>query len=58
MDGFPRTLSQAIAAAELAIRLGVTLHAAIYLRAPDAVLTQRLLDRAGQGGRTDDKRQP
>jgi adenylate kinase len=55
LDGFPRTLSQAIAAAELATRLGVTLHAAIYLRAPDAVLTRRLLDRAGQGGRTDDK---
>jgi adenylate kinase len=55
LDGFPRTLSQAIAAAELATRLGVTLHAAIYLQAPEAVLTQRLLDRAGQGGRTDDK---
>jgi adenylate kinase len=55
LDGFPRTLSQATAAAELAARLGVTLHAAIYLHAPEAVLTQRLLDRASQGGRTDDK---
>jgi adenylate kinase len=55
LDGFPRTLSQATAAAELAARLGVTLHAAIYLPAPEAVLTQRLLDRASQGSRTDDK---
>jgi adenylate kinase len=55
LDGFPRNLAQAMAAAELAARLGVTLHAAIYLDAPEAVLTERLLDRASQGGRTDDK---
>jgi len=54
LDGFPRTLPQAEAAAELAARLGVTLDAAIYLYAPDEVLTRRLLDRAGQGGRADD----
>jgi adenylate kinase len=54
LDGFPRTLPQATAAAELAARLGVTLHAAIYLYAPDAVLTERLLGRASQGGRADD----
>jgi adenylate kinase len=55
LDGFPRTLAQATAAAELAARLGVTLHAAVYLHAPAAVLTQRLLDRASQGGRADDR---
>ena len=55
LDGFPRTLPQATAAAELAARLGVTLDAAIYLHAPEAVLTQRLLARASQGGRSDDK---
>jgi adenylate kinase len=55
LDGFPRTLAQATAAAELAARLGVTLDAAVYLYAPEAVLTQRLLDRASSGGRTDDK---
>ena len=44
-----------IAAAELAARLGVTLHAAIYLHAPEPVLTRRLLDRASQSGRSDDK---
>jgi adenylate kinase len=54
LDGFPRTLPQAIAAADLAARLGVTLHAAVYLHAPDAVLTRRLLARAAQEGRADD----
>jgi adenylate kinase len=55
LDGFPRTLPQAVAAAELAARLGVTLDAAIYLHAPDTVLTRRLLDRASSSGRSDDK---
>jgi adenylate kinase len=54
LDGFPRNLSQAISAHELATRLGITLEAAIYLDAPEAVLTQRLLGRASQDGRTDD----
>ncbi len=55
LDGFPRTLPQATAAAELAASLGVELQAAVYLHAPEAVLTRRLLDRAGQGGRADDR---
>jgi adenylate kinase len=55
LDGFPRTLPQAQAAAEIAARLGVTLDAAVYLYAPVEVLTRRLLDRASQGGRTDDR---
>jgi adenylate kinase len=55
LDGFPRTLAQATAAAELAARLGVTLHAVLYLHAPEAVLTQRLLGRASEGGRGDDR---
>jgi adenylate kinase len=55
LDGFPRTLPQATAAADLAARLGVTLDATVYLHAADAVLTQRLLDRASQDGRSDDK---
>jgi len=33
----------------------VTLDAAIYLHATDEVLTRRLLDRASQSGRSDDK---
>jgi adenylate kinase len=55
LDGFPRTLPQATAAAELAADLGVPLDAAIYLYAPETVLTRRLLDRARPGGRADDK---
>jgi adenylate kinase len=55
LDGFPRTLTQATAAAGLAARLGVTLQAAVYLYAPGEVLTRRLLDRASQGNRTDDR---
>jgi adenylate kinase len=54
LDGFPRSLPQATAAAELAARLGVALEAAVYLYAPEAVLTRRLLDRARQSGRADD----
>jgi adenylate kinase len=54
LDGFPRTLPQATAAAELGARLGVTLEAAVYLYAPEAVLMRRLLDRARQSGRADD----
>jgi adenylate kinase len=54
LDGFPRTLPQAVAAADLAVRLGVRLDATVYLYAPDEVLTRRLLARAGQGGRADD----
>ena len=55
LDGFPRTLPQATAAAELAARLGVTMDATIYLHAPDAVLSRRLLNRAAEGGRSDDR---
>jgi adenylate kinase len=55
LDGFPRTHPQAAAAAELGVRLGVTLDAAVYLYAPEAVLTRRLLERARQGGRADDR---
>jgi adenylate kinase len=55
LDGFPRTLPQATAAAELGARLGVTLHAVVYLHAPEEVLTRRLLERASQDGRADDR---
>jgi adenylate kinase len=54
LDGFPRNLPQARAAADVAVRLGVTLQAAVYLHAPDDVLTSRMLGRAAEGGRTDD----
>ncbi len=54
LDGFPRTLAQATAAAELGTRLDVTLQAVVYLSVPEAVLTRRLLARASQEGRADD----
>jgi adenylate kinase len=54
LDGFPRTLPQATAAAALGVRLGLTLHAVVYLYAPEAVLVRRLLGRAGQDARSDD----
>jgi adenylate kinase len=54
LDGFPRTVPQATAAAELGARLGLTLEAAVYLYAPDPVLVQRLLARASPDGRRDD----
>jgi adenylate kinase len=46
LDGFPRTLPQAITAAEIGARLDLTLDATIYLHVPEPVLIQRLLARA------------
>jgi adenylate kinase len=46
LDGFPRTLPQAITAADLGMRLDLTLDAAVYLNVPEPVLLQRLLARA------------
>jgi adenylate kinase len=46
LDGFPRTLAQAITAADLGQRLDLTLDAAVYLNVPEPVLLQRLMARA------------
>ena len=46
LDGFPRTLPQAITAAEIGNRLDLTLNATIYLHVPEPVLIERLLARA------------
>jgi adenylate kinase len=54
LDGFPRSLTQATAAAELGAQLDVSLDATVYLHAPETVLTERLLARAAREGRTDD----
>jgi adenylate kinase len=53
LDGFPRTLSQAHQAFELARDLGITVQAVLALEAPDDVLRERLLERAS-AGRPDD----
>ena len=54
LDGFPRNLPQAMAAADIAAKHGFTLQAAVYLQAPESVLLERLLARARQEGRSDD----
>jgi adenylate kinase len=46
LDGFPRTVSQAKQAADVARRLDLTLDAAIHLEVPDEVLVQRLMGRS------------
>jgi adenylate kinase len=57
LDGFPRTLAQARRAAQLGIELDLVTDAVVYLTAPEAVLIQRLLDRAHREGRPDDRPQ-
>lgn len=54
LDGFPRTMPQALRAAELGIELALTSNAVIYLTAPEEELVNRLLDRAQRDGRPDD----
>ncbi len=54
LDGFPRTMAQALRAAELAAELSLTSNAVIYLTAPEEELVSRLLDRAQREGRVDD----
>ena len=54
LDGFPRTLSQAHQAFELARDLGITVHAVLALDAPDEVLRERLAGRGASSGRADD----
>jgi adenylate kinase len=53
LDGFPRNLTQAHQAFELARDLGITVHAVIVLEAPEEVLRERLTGRAA-AGRADD----
>jgi adenylate kinase len=54
LDGFPRTMPQALRAAQIAAELGITSDAVIYLTAPEKELIARLLDRAQRDGRPDD----
>lgn len=55
LDGFPRNLEQGEALYRLARQRGVTVRAAIYLRAEPAELLERLLGRAREEGRSDDR---
>lgn len=54
LDGFPRTMPQALRAARIGIQLDLVSDAAVYLTAADEVLAQRLLARAQREGRADD----
>ena len=54
LDGVPRTLPQALRAAQLGVELHLVSDAVIYLTAPDQVLTERLIARARREGRVDD----
>lgn len=53
-DGFPRTIPQAEALAEMLKKRGTDVHAVIGLEVPDDELTDRLLKRGIESGRSDD----
>ena len=54
LDGFPRTVPQALRSAQLGVELDFASDAVIYLTAPEDELVARLLDRAQREGRPDD----
>jgi adenylate kinase len=54
LDGFPRTLPQALRAQEIGVQQDLSAQAVVYLTAPESVLVDRLLARAAEQGRPDD----
>lgn len=54
LDGFPRTVAQADALAELFARYDTAVHAVLDLQVPDEELVERLLKRGQESGRSDD----
>jgi len=54
LDGFPRTLPQAVALDEALAARGKSIDVAINITAPDDVLIERMLGRAQDSGRSDD----
>jgi adenylate kinase len=54
LDGFPRTLPQALRAQEIGQQEDLGADAVVYLTAPEPVLVSRLLARAAEQGRADD----
>jgi adenylate kinase len=55
LDGFPRNVEQADAAYQVAKQEGITLEGVINLQVPREELLRRLLERAGEEGRRDDR---
>ncbi|HYM14585.1 MAG TPA: adenylate kinase [Dehalococcoidia bacterium] len=54
LDGFPRTLVQAVALDRALLPGGKAIDVAINITAPDDVLMERMLGRAKESGRSDD----
>jgi adenylate kinase len=54
LDGFPRSVGQALVARKLAEEAGATPDAVIYLEASREELVRRILERAAVEGRSDD----
>lgn len=54
LDGFPRTVAQAVALDELFVKHGTAVHAVLDLQVPEDELVQRLLKRGQDSGRSDD----
>ena len=54
LDGFPRTMPQAVRSAQFGAESDLTTDAVIYLTAPEEELVTRLLERAERDGRPDD----
>lgn len=57
LDGFPRSVAQAIEARKLADTAAAAPHAVVYLDAPREELIRRILARATSQGRSDDNPQ-
>ena len=55
LDGFPRTIAQAEALERLLAERGDSVSAALNFRVPDEELTRRMLGRAAEEGRADDR---
>lgn len=55
LDGFPRTIEQAVALDRLLEGNGETLDAVINLLVPEGVLVRRMVERAALEGRADDR---
>jgi adenylate kinase len=54
LDGFPRTVQQAMAAYPVAVELGVAVQVVVHLAVPHVELERRLVERGADSGRTDD----
>jgi adenylate kinase len=54
LDGFPRTMAQAVALDQALASRGKVIDMALNIAGPDDVLVERMLNRAKDSGRTDD----